>query len=103
MLLLQTHFWCQIHLCHPVSLGEDGLRPLPEGLALLLPLPGVGDDVLLHLRRHNGLGQRQERHQATRVVRSLTAEVLVPFGVQGSAKRWFPGCVNAAGKARQKW
>ena len=23
--------------------------------------------------------------------------------VQGSAKRWSPGCVNAAGKARQKW
>ena len=23
--------------------------------------------------------------------------------VQGSAKRWAPGCVNAAGKARQKW
>ena len=22
---------------------------------------------------------------------------------QGSAKRWTPGCVNAAGKARQKW
>ena len=23
--------------------------------------------------------------------------------VQGSAKRWSPGCVNAAGKLRQKW
>ena len=23
--------------------------------------------------------------------------------VQGSAKRWFSGCVNVAGKARQKW
>ena len=23
--------------------------------------------------------------------------------LQGSAKRWAPGCVNAAGKARQKW
>ena len=23
--------------------------------------------------------------------------------LQGSAKRWSPGCVNAAGKARQKW
>ena len=23
--------------------------------------------------------------------------------VQGSGKRWFPGCVNAARKARQKW
>ena len=26
-----------------------------------------------------------------------------PSPVQRSAKRWFPGCVNAAGKARQKW
>ena len=26
-----------------------------------------------------------------------------PFSIQGSAKRWAPGCVNAAGKARQKW
>ena len=25
------------------------------------------------------------------------------WGVQGLAKRWSPGCVNAAGKARQKW
>ena len=25
------------------------------------------------------------------------------FALQGSAKRWSPGCVNAAGKARQKW
>ena len=24
-------------------------------------------------------------------------------GVQGSAKKWHPGCVNAAGKARQRW
>ena len=23
--------------------------------------------------------------------------------LQGSAKRWVPGCMNAAGKARQKW
>ena len=23
--------------------------------------------------------------------------------LQGSSKRWSPGCVNAAGKARQKW
>ena len=23
--------------------------------------------------------------------------------VQGSDKRWSPGCVSAAGKARQKW
>ena len=23
--------------------------------------------------------------------------------IQGSAKRWVPGCVNAEGKARQKW
>ena len=23
--------------------------------------------------------------------------------LQGSAKRWAPGCVNAAGKAKQKW
>ena len=23
--------------------------------------------------------------------------------LQGSAKWWVPGCVNAAGKARQKW
>ena len=23
--------------------------------------------------------------------------------VQGSAKRWAPGCVNAVGKVRQKW
>ena len=23
--------------------------------------------------------------------------------LQGSAKRWSPGCVNDAGKARQKW
>ena len=23
--------------------------------------------------------------------------------IQGSAKRWSPGCVNTAGKARQKW
>ena len=23
--------------------------------------------------------------------------------VQGPAKRWAPGCVNAAGKARQEW
>ena len=23
--------------------------------------------------------------------------------MQGSAKRWFPGCVNSAGRARQKW
>ena len=23
--------------------------------------------------------------------------------VQGSAKKWSPGCMNAAGKARQKW
>ena len=23
--------------------------------------------------------------------------------VQGSVKRWSPGCVNAAGKVRQKW
>ena len=83
MLLLQSHLWCQIHLCHPVSLGEDGLRPVPEGLALLLPLPGVRDDVLLHLRRHDGLGQRQEGHQATSVIRSLAAEILVPIGLQG--------------------
>ena len=26
-----------------------------------------------------------------------------PFSMQGSAKRWAPGCVNAAGKARRKW
>ena len=26
-----------------------------------------------------------------------------PFSIQGSAKRWTPGCVNAAGEARQKW
>ena len=32
------------------------------------------------------------------VVRFLTEE-----SVRGSAKRWAPGCVNAAGKARQKW
>ena len=25
------------------------------------------------------------------------------FHIQGPAKRWSPGCVNAAGKARQKW
>ena len=25
------------------------------------------------------------------------------YTVQGSAKRWSPGCVNAASKARQKW
>ena len=25
------------------------------------------------------------------------------YSVQGSAERWFPGCVNAAGKARQRW
>ena len=24
-------------------------------------------------------------------------------GVQSSVKRWAPGCVNSAGKARQKW
>ena len=23
--------------------------------------------------------------------------------VHSSAKRWFPGCVNSAGRARQKW
>ena len=23
--------------------------------------------------------------------------------IQGPAKRWSPGCVNTAGKARQKW
>ena len=23
--------------------------------------------------------------------------------IQGLAKRWSPGCVNSAGKARQKW
>ena len=23
--------------------------------------------------------------------------------IQGSSKRWSPGCVNAAGNARQKW
>ena len=27
----------------------------------------------------------------------------VQVGLQGSAERWAPGCVNAAGKARQKW
>ena len=27
----------------------------------------------------------------------------IHFLVQGSAKMWAPGCVNAAGKARQKW
>ena len=32
------------------------------------------------------------------VVRFLTEE-----SVQGLAKRWAPGCVNAAGKAWQKW
>ena len=25
------------------------------------------------------------------------------LGILGSAKRWSPGCVNALGKARQKW
>ena len=23
--------------------------------------------------------------------------------IQGLAKKWFPGCLNAAGKLRQKW
>ena len=29
--------------------------------------------------------------------------VAVAEGIQGSAKRWSPGCVNAAVKAGQKW
>ena len=38
-----------------------------------------------------------------------TGSIVIPHspfptkGVQGSAIRWSQGCVNAAGKARQKW
>ena len=33
-----------------------------------------------------------------------TRYCLLPIDyVQGSVKRWAPGCVNAEGKARQKW
>ena len=42
---------------------------------------------------------------ASRESKCMLGTVRIPslgLSVQGSAKRWSPGCVNAAGKARQK-
>ena len=40
---------------------------------------------------------------ALEVARYVISYICPIWNLQGSAKRWAPGCVNAAGKARQKW
>ena len=44
------------------------------------------------------VGELTEKH-----IQDFQLEFVLPRYVEGSAKRWSPGCMIAAGIARQKW
>ena len=48
-----------------------------------------------------GVDKKDSRNKY--VHKKSEGRIRIVCGAQGSAKMWSPGCVNAAGKARQKW
>ena len=92
--------------CVAHSLSSPELNA--ERAALVVSVEGAAPPSHPNADRADGVFTVAERTEILHIrgvsVESIRQSLLIHINaVQGSDKRWFPGCVNAVGKARQKW
>ena len=87
-------------LCHIIRKSKEG-GPNPTKLRRKLE-PNFRHYFFAREGRIGGGGEIFDMKTSTTSMHCIKNEERIEV-IQGSAKWWAPGCVNAAGKARQKW